>query len=260
MIRGQKPRRTKPAPPQVEAVIHLANLLPAKFRLPDLEFVDRYDPEERHLVLRRRLKELSEWADRMAAEREGRRKKPEEDLDNIQERVGKFREYVLGNIDMKESFDEQADEPGFELQAYLDWMIGALERYEGFETLRGQLKLFEQTKKLRSLPPDPESLLDPDSIPVESGVTFRVDKDQRLRLRVADYLQPFDGVELDRVGICEVCGRAFWVGRRGMVCCSHACTNIKNNRILQNKYKANPTEYKLKKIAAADNREKRKRK
>ena len=72
-------------------------------------------------------------------------------------------------------------------------------------------------------------------------------------------LQPLEGVEATRIGECEVCKRIFWIGRAGMVCCSHACGNVLNNRRRRLKYAKNLTEYKMKKIDQEERRELKKK-
>ncbi|PYS46748.1 MAG: hypothetical protein DMF68_18140 [Acidobacteria bacterium] len=41
---------------------------------------------------------------------------------------------------------------------------------------------------------------------------------------------------------------AFFGLGKGIVCCSHRCGNVRNNRIARVKYQGNPTEYKLQKF------------
>jgi hypothetical protein len=50
-------------------------------------------------------------------------------------------------------------------------------------------------------------------------------------------------------------GCAHFIYRRaGMLCCSHACGNVLNNRGPRQRYAKNPTEYKMKKIKQEERR------
>ncbi len=258
----QKAQRTKPEPPKLEELIERTNLLPAWFRPTKLQRPESGDPAELHLALYRVLQGLVDWADGVAEENEGRRKKPEKDLDNIQERVERLKGYVLGGFDLKPSFNLTAKTRNFDMTEYMDSLYDAAERYEDFVVSSTQLRLValqsdivRLNKESGNAIPIPEA----DTIPAIGGVRLKVGKDGILRLQVAEFLHALEGVEFDRIGVCDVCERIFWVGRKGVVCCSHACTNVRNNRILRGKYHADSVKYKFRKMDEERKRKKRKK-
>ena len=48
-----------------------------------------------------------------------------------------------------------------------------------------------------------------DTIAAVGGVSFKVSEDGILPLKVAEFLHALEGVEFDRIGVCDVCARVF---------------------------------------------------
>lgn len=240
----EKARRLNEAPLNLRMLIERANLLPDWIELPyfaDLSF------EKKHAALYEALEKLTEQAKQLVQDSKRRRNKPELDITEIERRVKEFKFYILGKLDLKANYNLQAGTPNFEESNFGKLLFEAVQRYEDFNLLRFNLKSFVGIKD--------KFLRLNAKLSVYRTVYFEVDQKGKLRFQIDELLDALDGVEIDRLSQCRICKRIFWIGRKGMICCSHKCGNVLNNRRARENYKADPTGYKSRKIKEEKRRE-----
>jgi hypothetical protein len=75
-----------------------------------------------------------------------------------------------------------------------------------------------------------EDISSPERLSTFADADFIVDDEGKLRLQVDELTQALDGVELNRIRECKLCGQIFWAGRKDKKCCSLRCNNVYNVR------------------------------
>jgi hypothetical protein len=221
MMSERQVLRTKPIPNELLGVlIERFNLLPSWYDLP---FVAYSMPQETHPGLYENLKKLTEDAERLGVEVGARQ--PERDLGNIEGRVEKLKQYILGNLELKPNLQMQQKDSDFIWDKYLSLLSEALERHENFIYLRQRLR---EAAELTL-----EEMLEGAKLPIvalDARTHLVVDEGGKLRLVIDELTQALDGVEIDRVRECKLCKRIFWAGRKDKKCCSDRCNNVYNVR------------------------------
>ncbi|MDQ3816447.1 MAG: MICOS complex subunit MIC60, partial [Acidobacteriota bacterium] len=202
--------------------------------------------EEKHSALYQALEKLDAVAQRELDEVKGRRAQPEKDLVNLKQRMSEFRRYILEGFDLKANHELQTKDRNFDELQYRISLHEAISKYVNFFQMKSELKsLIGQKQEMERI-----SFL--------HEVSFLIDEKGQLHLQMDELLDALNGIEFDRLGECEICERLFWIGRKGIVCCSHRCGNVRNNRLARIVYQGKSTEYKLRKYKEEENRKKRK--
>jgi hypothetical protein len=80
-------------------------------------------------------------------------------------------------------------------------------------------------------------------LPAGPAAGLRVEKG-RIRLRPAAFLSAFEGVEVERIRKCPVCGLFFWAGRLNKSACAEPCARVLRQRKLRENRKHKKTKQK----------------
>ncbi|HLL76229.1 MAG TPA: hypothetical protein VK421_13335 [Pyrinomonadaceae bacterium] len=247
MLQKEKGKRVRlsPVPPKLKPFIEMVNWLPAWFGVeshhepPYFKTITaRSTWEDRRSALLKSLDELT--AEFITAEAErvtpqilartsnAHWGKPDQDIDDIEERLAEFKEYILGGVSLRKITKRQMAHPDFNIAAYEETLREVELRYVNFYYTRGQLRTLVRFKE------------DIETLSLYRPTNFRIERKGHARyLRVGiepdKLIDALDGIEFDRLRECRVCRRLFWAGRKDRKCCAlpRTCGNIYRQRLLR---------------------------
>jgi hypothetical protein len=82
---------------------------------------------------------------------------------------------------------------------------------------------------------------------LEDAVTVLADPDGKCRVQHHPLLRALEGVELNRIRECPICGQIYWAGRIDKPCCTDRCARIRRTRKWREGYS---DKYKLQRVSA----------